>query len=88
MENLFLYLSKVRDVLNKEISHLYFNRDFLGACHSCNGRDHNVSKVDAAVQTKKVLEYKKVSNLEQNKISEVDVAAQSKESLKFEKVNQ
>ena len=52
-----------KEDFKKELQDLYFNRDYIGACHSCNGRDHNVSKV---VQTKQVLEYKKVSNL--NKI--------------------
>ena len=30
------------------------------ACDFCNGRDHNVSKVEAAVQTKKPLEYSRI----------------------------
>ena len=43
---------KNKEDFKKELQDLYFNRDYIGACHSCNGRDHNVSKVDAAVQTK------------------------------------
>ena len=31
----------------------------LEACKSCNGRDYNVAKVEAAVQTKGVLNYTK-----------------------------
>ena len=29
----------------------------MEACKSCNGRDHNVARVAAAVQTKTVLKY-------------------------------
>ncbi len=46
----------------KKIEDLYFNRDFIGACNYCNGRDHNVAKVEAGVQTKEVLKYEKINN--------------------------
>ena len=39
---------------------LYFNTDFLEACKSCNGRDHNVTRVEAALQAKEPLTYKLV----------------------------
>ena len=44
----------------KQLENLYFNREYIGACHSCNGRDHNVAKVEAGVQTKEVLKYQKL----------------------------
>ena len=44
--------------LKKQIHNLYFNTDFLEACRSCNGRDHNVPRVEAAVQAKAPLQYK------------------------------
>ena len=44
----------------KQLEDLYFNREYIGACHSCNGRDHNVAKVEAGVQTKEVLKYQKL----------------------------
>ena len=46
-----------KEELKKQIHNLYFNTDFLEACKSCNGRDHNVARVPAAVQTKTVLKY-------------------------------
>ena len=45
----------------KQLEDLYFNREYIGACHSCNGRDHNVAKVEAGVQTKEILKYQKLS---------------------------
>ena len=42
------------------IHNLYFNTDFLEACKSCNGRDHNVPKVKAAIQAKEPLKYELV----------------------------
>lgn len=47
--------SQLKDRLKK----LYFKTDFLNACKFCNGRDHNVDVIKAAVQTPKVLEFKK-----------------------------
>jgi hypothetical protein len=49
--------NKNREVLKEEISKLYFETEYLEACKSCNGRDHNVAKVDAAIQTKETLKY-------------------------------
>ena len=50
-----------KEKLKKNIRELYFNTDFLEACKSCNGRDHNVGRVEAAVQTKAPLQYKEVN---------------------------
>ena len=52
---------KNKEDFKKELQELYFNREYIGACHSCNGRDHNVSKVEAAIQTKEVLKYQKIN---------------------------
>ena len=46
--------------LRKKIRNLAFEREYLEACKSCNGRDHNVASVEAAVQTKEPLSYKQV----------------------------
>ena len=46
-----------KEKLKKEIHDLYFNTDFLEACKSCNGRDHNVKRVEAALQAKEPLKY-------------------------------
>ncbi len=55
-----LSLEKDKKTLKKEISELYFNTDFLEACRSCNGRDHNVPRVEAALQAKAPLKYETV----------------------------
>lgn len=49
-----------KKVLKDKIRNFYFHTEYLEACKSCNGRDHNVSAVDAAIQTKNPLEYTKV----------------------------
>tara|TARA_B100001175_G_scaffold146735_1_gene124433 strand:- start:1391 stop:2605 length:1215 start_codon:yes stop_codon:yes gene_type:complete len=49
-----------RENIKDNIRSLVFNKEFLGACNWCNGRDYNVSNVEAAIQTKKPLEYKKI----------------------------
>ena len=49
-----------KDILKKQIYDLYFNTDFLEACKSCNGRDHNVPRVEAALQAKKPLDYERI----------------------------
>lgn len=46
--------------LKKKIRNLAFEREYLEACKFCNGRDHNVASVDAAIQTKEPLTYKKI----------------------------
>ena len=46
--------------LKDKIRKLYFETEYLEACKSCNGRDFNVASVEAAVQTKKPIEYTKV----------------------------
>ena len=52
-----LDLKANKEELKKQIHNLYFNTDFLEACRSCNGRDHNVRRVKAAVQAPAVLKY-------------------------------
>ena len=47
--------------LKKQIHNLYFNTEFLEACKSCNGRDHNVARVEAAVQAPTTLQYNVVA---------------------------
>jgi len=49
-----------KNELKKQIHNLYFNTEYLEACTSCNGRDHNVSKVKAAVQAKEPMAYELV----------------------------
>ena len=49
---------KNKNELREKIHKLYFEKEVLEACKSCNGRDHNVSSVDAAIQTKSPLNYK------------------------------
>ena len=49
-----------KNELKKQIHNLYFNTEYLEACTSCNGRDHNVSKVKAAVQAKEPIAYELV----------------------------
>jgi hypothetical protein len=48
------------DVIKGNIRSLVFNKEYLGACNWCNGRDYNVSNVEAALQTEKPLGYKKI----------------------------
>ena len=54
----------IKKLSNNEITNklrnLYFKTEYLKACDFCNGRDHNVSKVEAAIQTKTPLTYSKV----------------------------
>jgi len=47
--------------LKDKIQKLYFETDFLEACKSCNGRDHNVKRVEAALQAAEPLKYEIVS---------------------------
>ena len=47
--------------VKKKIHDLYYGKDYLEACKSCNGRDPNVSSVDAAIQTQDPLQYKVIS---------------------------
>jgi len=46
--------------IKKDIRALVFDKEYLGACNWCNGRDYNVANVEAAIQTKKPLDYKKI----------------------------
>jgi len=50
-----------KNELKELIRNLYFETEFLEACKSCNGRDHNVGTIDAAVQLKEPVKYKIVS---------------------------
>lgn len=59
-DSIDLILSNDFSNIKKRIRNLAFEREYLEACKSCNGRDHNVASVDAAIQTKKPLPYKKV----------------------------
>ena len=59
-EEEILDMKTEKDKLKKQIHNLYFNTDFLEACKSCNGRDHNVTRVEAALQAKEPLTYKLV----------------------------
>jgi len=43
--------------LKKLINNLYYETEYLEACKSCNGRDHNVGKIPAAVQLKEPVKY-------------------------------
>ena len=52
--------SRDSDVLKDKIKKFYFGKEYLEACKSCNGRDHNVDSVEAAIQTKKPIPYMKV----------------------------
>jgi hypothetical protein len=45
--------------LKSEIRKLYFDKEYLQACTFCNGRDHNVASIEAAIQTKEPLAYQK-----------------------------
>lgn len=59
-DNIDLLSSDELYSIKKRIRNLAFEREYLEACKSCNGRDHNVASVDAAIQTKKPLTYKKI----------------------------
>ncbi len=51
-----------KESLKEMIKELCYNKKFLKACFSCNGRDYTTANIKAAVQTlnKKPLEYKKL----------------------------
>ena len=53
--------TKDRGELKNKIHNLYFETEYLEACKSCNGRDHNVARIDAAVQTKVPVKYDFIS---------------------------
>ena len=50
-----------KKVLKDKIRKFYFDKEYLEACKSCNGRDHNVAAVDAAIQIKNPIQYTKIS---------------------------
>ena len=54
-------MGEERDLLKDKIKNLYSGREYIEACKSCNGRDHFVASVEAAVQTPTVLQYEIVS---------------------------
>ena len=45
--------------LKKMIKELCYDKKFLKACFSCNGRDFTSQNIKSAIQTKKVIEYNK-----------------------------
>ena len=45
--------------IKQKIRDLYFGKEYLNACKFCNGRDHNVDTIEAAIQTDKPLPYSK-----------------------------
>jgi len=49
-----------KEILKNKIKKLVFEKEYLEACKSCNGRDPNVASVDAAIQTKNPISYKQV----------------------------
>jgi organic radical activating enzyme len=60
-------LTKVYDSkesLKKMIKELCYNKKFLNACFSCNGRDFTTTNIEVAIQTldKKPLEYEKLKS--------------------------
>ncbi len=59
-EHINLYDIKDKDLLKSEIRELYFGKEYLEACNICNGRDHNVSSIPAAEQTKTFLSLNKI----------------------------
>lgn len=59
-DSIDLLTPEISENLKKKIRNLAFEREYLEACKSCNGRDHNVASVDAAIQTKEPLAYKKI----------------------------
>ena len=50
-----------KEELIKKIHKLYFETEFLEACKSCNGRDHNVKRVEAALQASEPIKYEVVA---------------------------
>ena len=50
-----------KKILKEKIQKLYFETDYLEACKSCNGRDHNVKRVEAALQASEPIKYDIVS---------------------------
>ena len=59
---LWTYIHK-RKCFKDNLKIFYFEKEYISACNFCNGRDHNVGKVEAAIQTKNPLEFKKVYKL-------------------------
>ena len=51
-----------KNVLKDNLKNFYFEKEYISACNFCNGRDHNVGKVEAAIQTKNPLEFKRFTN--------------------------
>ena len=50
-----------KEELIKKIHKLYFETEFLEACKSCNGRDHNVKRVEAALQASEPIKFEVVA---------------------------
>jgi|TARA_B110001452_G_scaffold253508_1_gene244289 organic radical activating enzyme len=53
-----------KESLKKMVKDLCYNKKFLNACFSCNGRDYTTTNIKSAIQTlnKKPLEYKKLES--------------------------
>ena len=51
-----------KEILKEMVKDLCYNKKFLNACFSCNGRDYTTTNIKAGIQTlnKKPLEYKKL----------------------------
>ena len=60
----FIVLNKVEssDIIRNKIQNLYFKKDYLTACHYCNGRDYTTPVIETAIQTKKPLEIPAIAN--------------------------
>ena len=59
IESIDLHNISSNSELKTEIRKLYFDKEYLQACTFCNGRDHNVASIEAAIQTKEPLAYQK-----------------------------
>jgi hypothetical protein len=56
--------SKDDATIRAEIRDLYTAREYISTCNYCNGRDFSVPVVEAGVQTKTVLPYRKIATKE------------------------
>lgn len=57
-----LNIHNLEDKLSNKLKDFYFEKEYITACNFCNGRDHNVGKVEAAIQTKDPLDFKRFKN--------------------------
>ena len=54
-----LNIHNLNENLSNKLRDFYFEKEYITACNFCNGRDHNVGKVEAAIQTKEPLDFKR-----------------------------